>query len=113
VEQSLIKLIKRRYIAFHIESRIKISKREIYHALIKEISYSANVSTKKRPYMWIIKFDVETGLGIIRCGHNALNQILQSIQESRGLLKELKVRTLGTSGSIKTLKRKFLSKEFK
>jgi RNase P/RNase MRP subunit POP5 len=109
----LIKIIKRRYIAFHIESHIKISKREIYHALIKEISQSINANTKKRHYMWIINFDVETGLGIIRCGHNSLNQILQSIQESRGILKELKLRTLGTSGSIKTLKRKFLSKEFK
>jgi len=96
-----------------MKPRIKISKREIYHILIKEISTSTNVKTGDGLYIWVIKFDVETGLGIIRCGHNSLNQILQSIQEAGGILKELKLRTLGTSGSIKTLKRKFLSKEFK
>ncbi|MCK5402636.1 hypothetical protein KAI60_00845 [Candidatus Bathyarchaeota archaeon] len=96
-----------------MKPRIKISKREIYHVLIREISTSINVKTGNGLYIWVIKFDVETGLGIIRCGHNYLDQILQSIQESRGILKELKFRTLGTSGSIKTLKRKFLSKEFK
>ncbi len=92
---------------------IKISKREIYNILIKEISTSTNVKTRDDLYIWVIKLDVEKGLGIIRCGHNSLNQILQSIQEAEGILKELKLRTLGTSGSIKTLKRKFLSKEFK
>ena len=77
------------------------------------MSGSTNVKPGDIPYIWVIKFDVETGEGIIRCGHNSLNKILQSLQEIKGILKKLKFRTLGTSGSIKTLKRKFLSKEFK
>ena len=96
-----------------MKPHIKISKREIYNILIKEILTSTNVKTGNGLYIWVVKFDVETGLGIIRCGHNSLNQILQSIQEPERMLKELKFKTLGTSGSIKTLKRKFLSKEFK
>ena len=71
------------------------------------------MKVKNGLYIWVVKFDVETGLGIIRCGHNSLDQILQSIQEPERMLKELNFETLGTSGSIKTLKRKFLSKEFK
>ena len=97
-----------------MKPRIMISKSGIYHILIKEISTSTNLKTGNNFYIWVVKFDVETGLGIIRCGHNALNHVLQSIQEPvGGVLKELEFRTLGTSGSIKTLKRKFLSKEFK
>ncbi len=96
-----------------MKPRIKISKRELYNILIKEILKSTNMKAGNGFYIWVVKFDVETGLGIIRCGHNSLDQILQSIQEPKRMLKELNFKTLGTSGSIKTLKRKFLSKEFK
>jgi RNase P/RNase MRP subunit POP5 len=72
-----------------------------------------NVRGADRRFIRIIKYDAETGLGIIRCGHNSVNQFLYSIREGRGLPIDLKIKTLGTSGSIKALKRKFLSKEFK
>ena len=80
---------------------------------MKEMSLSIKLPTQQRAYVWVIKFDVETGVGILRCGHDSLNQIVLAIQESGERLKEIKMRTWGTSGSIKTLKRKFLSKEFK
>ena len=109
----MIKLIKRRYIAFQVLSKLEISGRELYNALSQEMIARMNGTTKKRPYLRVIKFDSETGFGIIRCSHTALDQVLRLIQESMGNLEKLKLRTIGTSGSIKTLKRKFLSKEFK
>jgi RNase P/RNase MRP subunit POP5 len=80
---------------------------------MNRLSLSIKLSTQQRAYVWIIKYNVDTGVGILRCGHDSLPQILRAIQESGDRLKEIQMRIWGTSGSIKTLKRKFLSKEFK
>jgi RNase P/RNase MRP subunit POP5 len=85
---------------------MRISAREIRHILFKEASTYTNETFGERPYIRVIQFDVETGVGILRCGHTSFNRVIR-------LLRELQWRTFGTSGSIKTLKRKFLSKEFK
>ena len=108
----MIKQIKRRYIAFQIMPHRIFAKKDLQNLLINEIATGTNEPLRRRPYIRVIEFDRESGYGILRCGHVSLNQLLQSLHES-GKLKQLKLRTLGTSGSIKTLKRKFLSKEFK
>ena len=91
---------------------MEIAKREIRHLLFTEIATQIDEIFGEKPYIRIIQFDRKTGVGILRCGHTSLNHVVQSLQESKRL-EEFQLRTLGTSGSIKTLKRKFLSKEFK
>ena len=108
----MVKLIRRRYVAFQLMPGTKASKRKIYGALIRNMSMSKDGRGEGRPYIRVIEYDVETGLGIIRCGHKSIGQLLRSIREARGVLAELNLKTLGTSGSVKALRRRFLSKEF-
>lgn len=59
--------------------------------------------------LFIIKFDGE--LGIIRCRHNSKDdtiRLLRSIKKVNDF--DVEVETLGTSGTIKALERKHMSK---
>ncbi len=109
----MVKLIRRRYIAFQLMPRTNISKRKIYEALTRNFSVSNNGRGEGQRHIRVIDYDAETGLGIIRCGHKSIGQLLHSIREAKGVLAELNMRTTGTSGTIKTLKRKFFPKVFK
>jgi len=93
--------------------RTKISKWKIYEALMSSILMSKNGRGEDRPYIRVIDYDEETGLGIIRCEHKSVGQLLRSIREARGVIAELNLKTLRTSGSIKALKRRFYPKSRK
>lgn len=107
----MVKLMRRRYVAFQLMPRTEASKREIYEALMRSLSLSENGGG--RPPIRVIDYNVEKGLGIIRCGHKYIGQLLNSIEEAEGVSAELNLKTLGTSGSIKALKRRFYHKSFK
>jgi RNase P/RNase MRP subunit POP5 len=106
----LIRLIRKRYIAFKIVTDARISKRKINEALLRNVSLNKNGEVK--PYLRVIDYDAERGLGIIRCGHNLIGQLLHSQLRIEGVSTELNIKTLGTSGSIKALKRKYLSRKY-
>ena len=86
------------------------SKEEILGALIKNaLSFSQKEYQSDMRYTRLIIYDVETGLGIIRCNHKLLDVTRSSIEKLPNVLTSLvNAEVLGVSGTIKTLKRKFL-----
>lgn len=109
----MVKLIRRRYIAFQLMPRANISKRKIYDVLIRNFLVSNDGRGEGQRHIRVIEYNAKTGLGIIKCGHRSIGQLLHSIRAAKGVLAELNMKTTGTSGSIKTLKRKFFPKVFK
>ncbi len=56
----------------------------------------------------IIEYDPNTGLGIARCDHRSVSLLLTILRGSTETFGRYGAKTLGVSGSIKTLRRKFL-----
>ncbi|AEH24006.1 ribonuclease P protein component 2 [Pyrococcus yayanosii] len=101
---------KHRYIAFQIigERPLKRNdvKRLIWEASLRVLGELGTAEAKP----WFIDFDEESQTGIVRCDRNHVERIrfaLALITEFNGT--RLIVRTLGVSGTIRRLKRKFLS----
>jgi len=88
----LIKRIKRRYIAFKIIDSFPTKKN-----LIRCIK-----SGLRGIKLQIIEYDEHTGQGVIRCGHKSVRIIMD-------FLNSVNINVTGVSGTIKTLRRKFLN----
>ena len=88
----MIKRIKRRYIAFKIIDGFPTKKN-----LIRCIE-----SGLRGIKFQIIEYDEHTGHGIIRCGHKSVRIIID-------FLNSVSITVKGISGTIKTLRRKFLN----
>ena len=88
----MIKRIKRRYIAFKIIDGFPTKKN-----LIRCIE-----SGLRGIRLRIIEYDEHTGQGVIRCGHKSV----KIIQE---FLSSVSIHVTGVTGTIKTLRRKFLN----
>ncbi|AFK22947.1 ribonuclease P protein component 2 [Pyrococcus sp. ST04] len=101
---------KHRYIAFQIIAEDTLTKDDI-----KELIWNAVLRTlgelgtaKAKP--WLVKFDEKSQTGILRCDRNYVEEIRFSLTlVSSWREKRVMIRTLGVSGTIKRLKRKFLS----
>jgi RNase P/RNase MRP subunit POP5 len=97
---------RRRYIAFRIVSEQAVSRRELIGAINRKARKDEKGSWQDdRP--WLIKLD--KNLGIIRCAHTNKDtaiKLLNSIDRV-GNNTPIKVITLGTSGTIKGVKRNF------
>ena len=106
----MVKTFRRRYIAFRLTSTIAYSREAIVGALLKTV---LSLNQKEYPsdikYIRVISYDVETGLGIIRCNHRLVDVLRSSFEKmpatSIGLVS---AEVLGVSGTIKALKQKFL-----
>lgn len=67
-------------------------------------------SEEKEAHIKLVKYYSDKGVGIIRCDHKFTYKLVNLITQGNGLPINIKVKTLGTSGSIKTLKMKFLKR---
>lgn len=94
---------KKRYIGFHIPSRVALTKRQLLSLLLRELRLNSH------PRIHIIEYQTVTGLGILLCYHTHLPQLRQVFKQfSEPSNKFPSIRLLGVSGTIKTLRRKFL-----
>lgn len=106
----MVKLFKRRYIAIKLSPASSISKRELLTILMKIIATIHDGEDIGQNHVRIIEYDQTTGLGIVRCDHrnvDFLRSILNDTAEAFGVSR---VETIGTSGTLKALRRKFLPK---
>ncbi|MEF8879473.1 MAG: Rpp14/Pop5 family protein [Candidatus Thermoplasmatota archaeon] len=102
---------RRRYIGFKVEcideNRNSLDKGDIIYIVRKRCSELFGEHCKKMG-LYIVRFNGEEG--ILRCRHiekeNSI-KLLQSIKEIKG--REVKVKTLGTSGTIKSLIKKHMN----
>ncbi|BAA30588.1 ribonuclease P protein component 2 [Pyrococcus horikoshii] len=102
---------KNRYIAFEIISDGDFTKDEVKELIWKSSLEVLGETGTAIVKPWLIKFDPNTKTGIVRCDREYVEYLrfaLMLVSEFNG--KRLIIRTLGVSGTIKRLKRKFLAK---
>jgi RNase P/RNase MRP subunit POP5 len=102
----LVRRWRRRYIAFQLLPPNTYSRTEM-HRIIGRI-VSLFISEEKEAHIKLVRYYPDKGVGIIRCDHKFTYKLVNVITKGNGLPTNIKVKTLGTSGSIKTLKMKFL-----
>lgn len=96
------KIGRKRYIAFELIAPRAIAKSEVIKLVRSELGKLTN---DIKP--WVVKYRKNKGL--LRCTHTkkeAAIKLLTSIKKINQL--ELKIRALGTSGTIKRATRKYL-----
>ncbi|MEE9223677.1 MAG: Rpp14/Pop5 family protein [Thermoplasmata archaeon] len=93
-----------RYVAFEITSEGSVGTGDLI-ATFKKAAYKYGDGEIIRP--WLIMF--EKGKGIVRCSHTSKDECINLLQAINGVGgKEVKIRTLGTSGTVRGARRKYL-----
>ncbi|UCF08997.1 MAG: hypothetical protein JSW28_04750 [Thermoplasmata archaeon] len=102
------KIHKKRYIAFKVTAPREISRKEIIAAIRGQVK-DRQQWDKIMP--WLTVF--EHNEGILRCIHTSKEEAISLLTSITHIGREkvpVEIRTLGTSGSIKKVKMKFLSR---
>lgn len=106
---ALVKIIRRRYIAFKLTTKSIPTRRWILENLTRTLPQPDSQHQPHFDYLRVIEYDDKTGLGIIRCGHKALDAIRVSIGKMPYASQDIiDAEVLGVSGTLKALRRKFL-----
>ncbi len=106
-----MKTVRRRYFAVKIDSIEEVEERELKNAVWKTIERLFGEYGASRASFVLINYDAAENYAVFRCAHQAIEPFkasLASITEING--KPAAVHILGVSGTLKTLRMKFLSK---
>ncbi|MCK4445417.1 MAG: hypothetical protein KAW09_12795 [Thermoplasmata archaeon] len=97
-----------RYIAFEVTSESAINTGDLI-STFKRVANKYPDAEKIRP--WLIMF--QKGKGIVRCSHTSKDECINLLQSIKGVGgNKVGIRTLGTSGTVRGARRKYLeSKE--
>ncbi len=98
---------KKRYILFtlHVENMNLISKDDFSRALKHHLLHCFGVLGLPLHRVKLIIFDAKQGKGILRCAHTSKDNIITALTLMTNLSgKPLRVRTLRTSGTLKSLR---------
>ncbi len=104
---SKIKTERKRYIAFKITAPRVISRKELISTIREKVKNNESW-VKIKPWLTIF----EDNEGILRCVHTNKDEAVKLLTSIKIVGKEkmpVSVETLGTSGTIKQAKRKYLS----
>ena len=126
------KIGRKRYVVFKIHSDVNITKRDLVHALNNlRRSYNdhggqkrckgqngqngyegkQSMTPKLTRWPWIII--VKNNFGLIQCHHKDKNRIIDILQSDILLdnnNQQLNIKTLGTTGTIRSARKKYLDK---
>lgn len=106
----LIRTLKKRYVGFRLTSDRVHSRREVSTLILNEL-YAMRSGHEKMMRVRLLDYDVEKGLGMLLCDHKSVEKIRSTFgnvqNKSQG---KTTIHVIGVSGTIKALKRKFLSK---
>jgi ribonuclease P/MRP protein subunit POP5 len=103
---------KKRYIGFEIYSDERITKDGFVRALWGEAMAFFGEERAADMNLWVMGYNPETMTGFLVCRHDMVSRVkacLCLIGRING--KKTGIRVLGVSGTVKSLKRKFLNKE--
>ncbi len=101
---------KHRYIAFQVIGERAFTKDEIKRAIWEASLSTLGVLGSARAKPWFIKFDERSQTGIVRVDRKHVEELRLALTLATGINGSKAIfRTLGTSGTIKRLKRKFLA----
>jgi RNase P/RNase MRP subunit POP5 len=92
-----MRTIRRRYLVFKIDSKVILSRRNVQE-LLKEASGNEAFS------ITLLTYVPEIMEGIIRCDHKNIGRVREMLNVS---FHGAAVRTLRTSGTVRTLKNNF------
>ncbi|WP_297497472.1 ribonuclease P protein component 2 [Thermococcus sp.] len=101
---------KHRYIAFQVVGERSFKKEEVRRAVWEASLSTLGVLGSAKAKPWFIKFDEKSQTGIVRVDRKHVEELrfaLTLVTEING--SKTIFRTLGVSGTIKRLKRNFLS----
>ncbi len=92
---------RHRYVVFQIEGGESLEMGEVIRAL-REVSHG--LTERSRP--WLVSY--ERGIGVVRCDHRDKEEVIRLVMTIRKVgMREVKVKTLGTSGTIRKALRKY------
>ena len=101
---------KKRYVAFVVESDEKVSRKEVIDGILKAVHSFIGMNYASELDLWIMEFDENEQKGFLVVNNKKLGILracLALISEINN--KKVRIRVLGVSGTIKSLRRKFLN----
>ena len=106
----LIRTLKKRYIGFRLASDRVHSRREVSTLIYNEL-HATKTGHKKMMRVRLLDYDVEKGVGMLLCDHKSVEKIRGAFNNIQSKNQgKMTIQMIGVSGTIKALKRKFLSK---
>ncbi|MEE8168263.1 MAG: Rpp14/Pop5 family protein [Candidatus Hydrothermarchaeales archaeon] len=100
---------RKRYIAFRVEGDEPLSREQIVRAVRREVMSFLGENRMSELNIWVLDFNADAQQGFIVCHHKAVGEAkacLAMVSIVDGI--RLHLAPIGISGTIKTLKRKFL-----
>jgi len=100
---------KRRYIAFQLLCEARVSMKEVVEAISSEALSFFGESKVAELGIWLLDFSEETGKGYLVCNHRYKGEVIACLSLISSISgREASFIVLGVSGTIRSLKRKFL-----
>lgn len=105
----MVKLLRKRYIGFRIMSEKPYTRHEILKLILEELRLiGRNDANKIR--VRLLEYEEEKCVGILQCGHESVDKIRRLLDSVNEKNREVMIKSLGVSGTVKSLRRKFLDK---
>jgi RNase P/RNase MRP subunit POP5 len=98
----LVRTIRRRYIAFRTVPSLPYTRWQLQRVLLTRIP---DREARHAHRLRVVEYDAASGYGILHCGHTHLAETLRLLTATR---RELGLESIGVSGTLKALRRKFL-----
>lgn len=104
---AVIREHKKRYMGFYVSSQAYLTKHQLLSRFMHELPMTP------RPRVRIIEYNAVSGVGILLCDHTSLPQLRQVFQKlSTPSTTPHPIHLLGVSGTLKTLRQKFLNTKY-
>ena len=98
----MVRTIRRRYIAFRTATSLPYTQWQLQRVLTASLPDPASQHPDR---LRVVEYDPVSGYGILRCGHTSLAATLRHLTAT---CRELDIESIGVSGTLKALRRKFL-----
>lgn len=106
----MIRSLRKRYVGFRLASDHPYTRHQVVNLIFTELS-TIKRNHDRNTRIRLFDYDGEKALGILMCDHRSVQQIRFLVRQintnSEG---QITMQIVGVSGTIKALKRKFLSK---
>lgn len=105
---------KKRYIAFEVLSSGRVSKKQVIEVIMGEALKFFGELKGSEFSPWVVEFDEEKSRGFLVCDHRFKGEMITALTLITSVEAEsASIVVLGVSGTVKSLKRKFLKDDTK
>ncbi len=104
--------MRKRYIAFRVESDRSFTRDEVVRAIVSSALAMFGEAKVAEFNLFVLDFDEAEQQGFVVCSHRGVTEAIASLSLVSEISGErVHIRTLGVSGTVKALKRKFLNRK--